>query len=499
MELNQTSLKPVTYSTHIRNPMPIEKWGPWIPAGALTAATLVLYATSALPMATKLLGLAIIWVSLIPGLLYFSRHETSSIPFMPLVGLFYAVFFGLPIFILPLSTKPGEPVTNYGTELLSVIDNQILSIVLAAILLMNLCYVAGARGLFTRMPRLPVARGADLNILTYVFWALFLGHLIYRLVPEIRQLPSVGQILEPAGYVGMCGLFLHWRRKRLPPVQTFAFFVIFLPLEVYLRLRLLFLTDLLIFSVFVCLVLWRERQYKIIGGIFVFVLFVFTFFGASTTVRTAYKDPMDRISMALKVYKAIVLHGEDIVYAENGSRSFGREGRFGSLARRTGHIWIFHYVYDQTPEIVPYWGGETYRPLLTAMIPRIILPDKPLEKTGGKFGYRYGFTKDPNDATSINLPWITEFYANFGVLGLMAGMALVGLALSFVEKIFIGRRPTDVEFAFGLAIVLPLVYPESNMSVMVGSLPLVALSFWSLFWLIAIGKTKMGMSHKNAR
>ena len=56
-------------------------------------------------------------------------------------------------------------------------------------------------------------------------------------------------------------------------------------------------------------------------------------------------------------------------------------------------------------------------------------------------------------------------------------MALLLLALSFVEKIFIGRRPTDVEFAFGLAIVLPLVYPESNMSV-TGSLPLVALSFW---------------------
>ena len=47
---------------------------------------------------------------------------------------------------------------------------------------------------------------------------------------------------------------------------------------------------------------------------------------------------------------------------------------------RINHIFEFAAVIDETPNRIPYWGGETYKPLVTMFIPRIIWQNKPEEK-----------------------------------------------------------------------------------------------------------------------
>ena len=150
--------------------------------------------------------------------------------------------------------------------------------------------------------------------------------------------------------------------------------------------------------------------------------------------------------------------------------------------RRTGHIWMFHRVYELTPEIVPYWQGETYRPLLTSMIPRVLYSNKPLENAGSRFGYRYGILKKASSQTSLNLPWITEMLANYGVLGVLVGMSLVGTFLAFMERIFNAQNQSDSEFAYGTTMMMLVVYPESNFSIMTGSMVLLFLSLYMCFY-----------------
>ena len=446
--------------------------------------TIISFRASPVQINTKLLSLAIIWVGLVPGLIFIMGSSRSLVPFFPLVGLFYAVFYGLPTFLLPLSTKLGEPITNYGVDLVTTIDNQVLVVVLAALLVMVMSFFLAKSTVFKSLTGISVARRADPTHLTLLYWGLLFGHLAHRLVPALSDIPSIGQLLEPAGLVGICGLYVHWRRGILPRYQTIFLFFLILPIEFYLRIRFLLITDILLFSIFFCLILWRERQFKVISFIVVFVLFMLTFYGSSTTVRNAYDNAFDKIMMSISVYKGLMIDGKKIIYAENGRRSFGDEGRFGALARRTGHLWIFHYVYQVTPDDVPYWDGESYRPLLTAIIPRILYPDKPKEQTGAHFGFRYGFTKDINDRTSINLPWLTELQINFGVKGTILGMGLIGIFLAFMDQVFNAVRSSDAEFALGASILLPLVYPESNFSVMTGSLPVLVLSLVVIFWLV---------------
>jgi hypothetical protein len=89
----------------------------------------------------------------------------------------------------------------------------------------------------------------------------------------------------------------------------------------------------------------------------------------------------------------------------------------------------------------------------------------------------------------MNLPWMTELLANFGGWGVILGMTVFGFFLTFMDRVFNSRHTTDLEFAVAIGVLLPLVRPESNFSVMVGSI--LPLTIW-LFIYFKVGAWFMG-------
>jgi hypothetical protein len=156
----------------------------------------------------------------------------------------------------------------------------------------------------------------------------------------------------------------------------------------------------------------------------------------------------------------------------------------GSVVSRTAHIVLLSNVIQDTPTIAPYWNGETYLPLLTSYIPRALLPDKPIENAGNRFGRRYNYLGRNDLTTSFNLPWIVEMYANFGILGILMGMPLLGVFLAFLEKLFNQASMNFLEFIIGCTILFRLIYQESNFSLMTGSV--ITLSV-ALYFLLKVG------------
>ncbi len=106
---------------------------------------------------------------------------------------------------------------------------------------------------------------------------------------------------------------------------------------------------------------------------------------------------------------------------------------------RLADIMFFALVVSETPENIPYWGGETYYPILVAPIPRIIYRDKPQENVGNTFGHRYNILSPDNWQTSINIPQIIELYGNFGVLGLVLGSLLIGVVYRIFDSMFLHK------------------------------------------------------------
>ncbi len=125
-------------------------------------------------------------------------------------------------------------------------------------------------------------------------------------------------------------------------------------------------------------------------------------------------------------------------------------------------------VIDRTPDPQPYRYGSTYTPLLTKWIPRIFWENKPRETLGNDWARAYGLATPTDYAYSYNLPWIAEMYMNFGFLGILGTSFLIGL-LFYAFKVVICQTGNDPGMlAFGVLLMMPLMFPESHLSMVLG-------------------------------
>lgn len=85
--------------------------------------------------------------------------------------------------------------------------------------------------------------------------------------------------------------------------------------------------------------------------------------------------------------------------------------------------------------------GETMRNLEYAFIPRIIWPQKPIVSRGAWFTTYIGMAARPQEATSsTGMTAFGEWYWNFGIVGEVAGMFLIGILLSGLWRL-VGSYP----------------------------------------------------------
>jgi hypothetical protein len=430
------------------------------------------------------LGLGIIWISLVPWTVYLLGPRTSAVPFLPAIGTFYAVFFGLPIFTVALAWPDSNSIVLYSRMPVGELRADAVMLAGMGIGGMIAAFYVGHRAL-KRIPAFALPRVVATINHAPLYWVLLVAHQLERIFPSWSGIPSGLQFFEPAGYVAFGGFYILWRRGEFSRLHAILIFGAFLPLEIYLRLRLLYLTDILLMLIFAGLLLWRERQFRIVGAVAVAVLLILSVYGASSAVRYTKSEGFERLALAAKAYLTQFVAGTYSLDTRSGEVGQGQTyafwGRFGSLVMRTSHIWVFHVVATSSPDSVPYWNGATYRPLLTSPIPRALYPAKPEERFGLEFGRRYGFLEAAQDGTSVNIPWLTELLANFGPPGVMLGMPLFGFLLAFLDRTFNAKKMSDPAFLIGLTLIFPLTYPESNLSVMTGSMIVLLASLTAFF------------------
>jgi hypothetical protein len=98
----------------------------------------------------------------------------------------------------------------------------------------------------------------------------------------------------------------------------------------------------------------------------------------------------------------------------------------------------------------------------------MIWHDKPVENTGQEFGHRYGYLNKGDLTTSQNLPWLTELYANFGVIGVLLGMFIIGVFFRFLVQKLSVHTNNGIENIVGFTIVFQLFFADSNFSLISG-------------------------------
>jgi hypothetical protein len=415
-----------------------------------------------------LLAVGIIWASMYPSLQYLLDQNRPPMPFMPLVGIFYATSFGLPIFA-------GE-IKVTGRFSLKEVDSTALILVLISLIGMNLAFYYSKSNIWRRIPPLSLPRKYSLKALSTLLWTFLLLHLAFLYIPFVKAIPSAGQLLDPIGYIAYGMFFILWKRGLLSSISAFVVMWICMPLEIIPRLASGLLSEAMILGLFMVIVVFAETKRLPITLILI-SLMTFSFLNPvkSEFRRLTWTDkPLNSLER-VQVFA-------DLVYKHytapkiSDDRTLKDSGN-DAVVSRSAHIIVFSTVVKDTPSKVPYWQGESYAPLFTSFIPRVIWPDKPFENTGNVFGRRYRYLDSDDFTTSFNLPWIVEMYANFGEIGVILGMSLVGAFLAFLEqKLNRIDMQQPLEIVTSIAILFRLIYQESNFSLMTGGLILLSMS-----------------------
>ncbi len=151
-----------------------------------------------------------------------------------------------------------------------------------------------------------------------------------------------------------------------------------------------------------------------------------------------------------------------------------------SLLTETAH------VINLTPAIVPYQHGRLYSYLAAMLIPRFLWPDKPtIVEANQFFQVAYGFTPEEQlGSVSLSIGISAEAYINWGWIGVVFIMIILGVLLDFFQSTFLSETSGLLFRALGVALLPGFLTIESQFALYLGGV--IQKTFYALLMLLPI-------------
>ncbi len=138
----------------------------------------------------------------------------------------------------------------------------------------------------------------------------------------------------------------------------------------------------------------------------------------------------------------------------------------GTFGKRIALVNSMGVVLRDVPRWVPYASGRTmFRDTLTFFIPRVLWPDKPALEFGREFGETFRVVHILDDETNMAVTVPAELYWNYGVAGVIFGMAAWGLLLRLYYRTY-GEAPDldPIRRAIHLVLLIQILEFESGIA-----------------------------------
>jgi hypothetical protein len=108
----------------------------------------------------------------------------------------------------------------------------------------------------------------------------------------------------------------------------------------------------------------------------------------------------------------------------------------------------------------PYKFGSTFEPLLYAFLPRVLWSNKPGGNSANLLNREFHISADPD--TFISPSHLGEWYWNFGLPGVIVGMALSGALLGYISVRFDPSSRTSITRVLVIIVTLYLLVARSE-------------------------------------
>ena len=436
-----------------------------------------------LPGLTLLLSNAVVFLGAAPLYFWLQDEQREAIPLMPMTGFFYAVTFGFAGFSR-FQESQWDP---WHFQIQEDTFDFALACVIAGLLSLYLAYYVLGPKLAPKegkMPSFPfyVKSAKAYTVLAYLGFPIIC--LLYWLSRQgvMGELTLSFQIVSQFIFYLLMAAYLQGLLSTSEKVALFLIFVY----QFFIGSGFLegSIGPLIVNLIAICILSFAIKRKVPWGWIVAIALTIFLIQPIKGELRnqiwqlksdgtaaelkqgTTVVDSMGELSKILGArylskQGAEKLEGEstdDLNYEPNDNRLNGRLNLLYPLA------WLLM----NTPDPQPYRYGETYTPLLTKWIPRILWQNKPRETLGNEWVRTYGLASADDFAYSYNLPWVAEMYMNFGFSGVLGVSFFLGL-LFYVLKLMVCQVPNEPsKLAFGVVLATPLMLPESHLSLVLG-------------------------------
>jgi hypothetical protein len=458
-----------------------------VPAAVVVPWALLFLNESAAPMPARVVAATLWSLCLLPAWQYLgaTRARRRPLPFLALIGLLYGLYYALPLAVGATHQHwliRVDPAHDYDVPIVLAFAGW-------------LCVLAGY-GAISLLARSRVRPRADSPLVADVvkFWGFLLlyGMLTLGLIRQFYSLPGpVLSVLNQSYlfvWLGSALLAMLAARRLLAGIGMTMFILGAAGAAILQLLTTTLVSTVVFLGVVIVLGVWIGKGrlgrwgIALLGAAAISVL----------VLRASIKEFRAGIAAGgLSLTERAQLVADIVARRVTDGSTASQVAAGGSVvSSRSANLELFADVVRRTPDEVPYWGGRTYVSLIGVAIPRFLWPNKPRKELGGDFGHRYRYLQDWDRTTSVNLPFLVEFYANFGVWGVLAGMLLVGCLYRSLDQLVNRPGQDAVQSVIGMVLLMPLFNIESDFSLIFGGLILNGTAFWLIYGAMHSGSTR---------
>lgn len=434
----------------------------------------ILLTDSIIPFTTRLLGWMFWALCFFPTWQYLADPpgKRRPIPFMPVIGLLFAWYYARPLAFGSYNEHwriRVDPATDYDFAAQLALEGWIL-------LLIGWRLASGAvrRSMDDWAPMTPR------SIQRLGIFLACLGPVAF-VSDQWSDLPVVlggfARLFHSLGYLGM-GLLTMNVASRRASVATKAWLSGVTAIVLTFQLASGFVSGILTTVAVLFLSYWavrRRASTAVVVSVVLVVIVALTIKGSATEFRKYAWTLNSRMTTSEKASLFF-----DVTVRRIADQGLGGaiSGGWRASAKRSANMDLLADVVRRTPDPVPYWHGKSYLSLVGLAIPRFLWPSKPTKNLGQEFGHRYSVLDAHDTHTSFNLPFLVEFFANFGEVGVVLGMLLVGLIYGLLTRLTNNPGQSAPLTIVGIVIMLPLLNVESDFSLIFGGLVLDGFALW---------------------
>jgi hypothetical protein len=403
----------------------------------------------------------------------YMKAREAAVPIVPAISLIYSMYFAVPA----LTTSP----VYFRFQNVSK-DAQVESLAIALLgqMTMLLAYYRFPRRFWEhrvphfhfRAPTWSTDRVWKSAVLLGAVGLITASLSVSAHIPaSLQQLTEFTTQLAP---LAIAMLFYLQLKQELPRRQLLLLWLLLVPAEAVLDISGGFLFPLVrdSFVVLMVYLLVKKRipwvPVMVLVAMGVALLMAKQAYRGATWNDAASGNPFARATAYIPALESSLSSVADPGYVRS---------QFNATVNRVDNRMLLADVVYLTPNVVPYWDGQSYLTLVTQIVPRVVWADKPQESIGQDFGHRYGILDPQDTSTSWNMPLLVEFYANFGVIGVVLGMALMGLIFSFLSYFLEYPGASEWNRFCAIMVYSSFLRIDSNFSLVFGNL---------VYWLVLL-------------